>query len=239
MGSRTVHPSLLSGGVFCARKLRFSVTSGVMPSPELPKPARLLATRRSLVERLPDLADRAKWQEFFDTYWRLIYGVARKAGLNDAEAQDVVQETVLGVARNIGRYHREAGSFKAWLLQLTRWRIIDQFRKRSPADKPRFPTDGTGRETATIDRVPDPAADALDAAWDDEWQRTMLDAAVERVKRKVTAKHFQIFDCAALKRWPAAKVAAELRVNIAQVYLVKHRIAGLLKKEIAVLERVR
>jgi RNA polymerase sigma factor (sigma-70 family) len=210
-----------------------------MPSPDDPKPARMLATRRSLVERLPDLADRAKWQEFYDTYWRLIYGVARKAGLNDAEAQDVVQETIVGVARNIGRYNQAEGSFKAWLLQLTRWRIVDQFRKRSPADTPRFPSDGTGRETATIERVPDPAGDALDAVWNDEWQRTLLDAAMARVKHKVSAKHFQIFDCAALKHWPATKVATELRVNIAQVYLVKHRVAGLLKKEIAALEKTR
>ena len=206
---------------------------------ENPPPSRLLATRRSLVERLPDLADRAKWQEFFDTYSRLIYNVARKAGLNDAEAQGVVQGTVVGVARNIGRYQREAGSFKAWLLQLTRWRIVDQFRLRSPADAPRFSKDGTRRETATIERVPDPAGAVLEAVWDDEWQRTLLAAAVRRVKRRVSAKHFQIFDCAALKRWPAAKVAAELRVNIAQVYLVKHRIAGMLKKEIAALEKTR
>ena len=210
-----------------------------MPVPESPPPSPLRATRRSLVERLPNLEDRVKWQEFFDTYWRLIYGVARKAGLNDAEAQDVVQETVLGVARNIGHYEREAGSFKAWLLQLTRWRIVDQFRARSPAAAAPFPKDGTRRGTATIERVPDPAGAVLETVWDDEWQRTLLAAAVARVKRKVSAKHFQIFDCAALKRWPAAKVAAELRVNIAQVYLVKHRIAGLLKKEIAALEKVR
>ena len=85
--------------------------------------------------------------------------------------------------------------------------------------------------------MPDPAGAALDAAWENEWQRTMLDAAIARVKRKVSAKHFQIFDCVALKRWPAAKAAKELGVNIAQVYLVKHRIAGLLKKEIVALEK--
>src|SRR5215203_1783797 len=79
-----------------------------------PKPgSRMLATRNSLIERLGDWEDRAKWQEFFDTYWRLIYGVARKSGLSDAEAQDVVQETVVSVAKNIGRYDKKAGSFKS------------------------------------------------------------------------------------------------------------------------------
>jgi RNA polymerase sigma-70 factor (ECF subfamily) len=74
--------------------------------------ARLLVTRQSLVGRLADWEDRRNWQEFFDTYWRLIYGVARKAGLNDAEAQDVVQETIFTVAKNIAQYDRSGGSFK-------------------------------------------------------------------------------------------------------------------------------
>lgn len=196
--------------------------------------SRLIATRRSLLERLPNLDDHAKWQEFFDTYWRLIYGVARKAGLTDAEAQDAVQETVLGVVRNITRYDAKAGSFKNWLLQLTRWRIVDQLRKRSPAHPP---SEGTKRDTATIDRVPDPAR--FDATWDEEWKRSLFETALDRVKRKVSAKHFQVFDCAVRKRWSAAKISTELKVNIAQVYLIKHRLSGLLKKEIAALERER
>jgi hypothetical protein len=61
-----------------------------------------IATRASLLDRLKDHADDASWQEFFDTYWRLIYSVARRAGLNDAEAQEVVQETVISVARRLG-----------------------------------------------------------------------------------------------------------------------------------------
>lgn len=197
--------------------------------------SRMLATRHSLIERLPNWDDRAKWQEFFDTYWRLIYGVARKAGLSDAEAQDVVQETVVGVAKNIHRYDKEAGSFKSWMLQLTRWRIVDQIRKRSPADGPQN-ADETGRDTAVIDRIPDPQGASFDDCWEEEWKRSMLETAVERVKRRVNARHFQIFDCSVLKRWPPSKVAAELRISIAQVYLVKHRVAGLLKKEIAKLD---
>ncbi len=201
--------------------------------------SRLLTTRRSLLERLPNLDDQAKWQEFFDTYWRLIYGVARKAGLTDAEAQDVVQETVVGVARNIGRYDAKAGSFKNWLLQSTRWRIVDQLRKRSPANPSQTAGDGSKRDTATIDRVPDPAGEQLDAVWDEEWKRSLFEVAIDRVKRKVSARHFQVFDCAVRKHWSAAKISAALKVNIAQVYLIKHRLAGLLKKEIAALNRER
>jgi RNA polymerase sigma-70 factor (ECF subfamily) len=196
----------------------------------------LHATRRSLVERLVDLDDRRRWQEFFDTYWRLIYGVARQAGLTDAEAQDVVQETVITVAKNITRYERQAGSFRGWLLHITRWRIADQFRKRRPHEAARR-ADASRRGTATIDRVPDERAFDLDAAWEEEWRRQLFATALERVKARVSARQYQIFDCAALKRWPVAKVAAELRVNVAQVYLARHRVAALLKKEVAALRK--
>jgi len=194
-----------------------------------------LVTRRSLVERLTDLGDQRKWQEFFETYWRLIYGVARKGGLTDAEAQDVVQETVITVAKNITKYEREAGSFKGWLLHITRWRIADQFRKRAPAAKARTTRDDSRRATATIDRVPD--GFDLDAAWEEDWQRNVLAAALERVKRKIDAKHYQIFDCLIMKQWSVAKVAAELRVSTAQVYLVRHRVSGLVKRECAAVEK--
>ena len=192
-------------------------------------------TRESLIGRLVDLDDRARWQEFFETYWRLIYRVARKAGLGDAEAQDVVQETVITVAKNISKYEREAGSFKGWLLHITRWRIADQFRRRAPGAA-RAP-ERTRTGTATIERIPDPEGIDLEAAWQEEWQQNILGAALERVKRKVDPRHYQIFDCAVMKQWSAAKVARELGVNIAQVYLVKHRIAGMLKREVKAVER--
>src|SRR2546428_11792243 len=103
----------------------------------------LLATRRSLVERLADWGDQLRWQEFFDTYSKLIYSAARQSGLTDAEAQEVVQETVITVAKNIGKlkYDPAIGSFKGWLLQITRWRIADQFSQpeTGKGKRPRFP----------------------------------------------------------------------------------------------------
>ena len=98
----------------------------------LPPADPLYQTRATLILRLKNWQDQASWQEFFDTYWRLIYGVARKSGMTDSEAQDVVQETMLAVAKHMPKftYDPSIGSFKAWLLNMTRWRILDQFRKR-------------------------------------------------------------------------------------------------------------
>lgn len=200
----------------------------------------LLVTRRSLVERLADWRDQKNWHEFFETYWKLIYSVAIKAGLTDAEAQDVVQETVITVAKRVDglKYDPAHGSFKGWLLHITRWRIADQFRRREPTEGPKTKR-GDTRRTATIERAPDPRGTDLESTWDEEWRANLLAAAIARVKRKVEAKHYQIFDCCVMKEWPAKKVARELGVSIAQVYLVKHRVSALMKKELKSLESPR
>jgi RNA polymerase sigma factor (sigma-70 family) len=203
--------------------------------------AEFLATRQSLVERLADWNDRKRWQQFFDSYWRLIHRAARNAGLTESEAQEVVQETLITVAKKIDRlkYDPALGSFKGWLLNITRWRIADQFRKRKRAGEQSTKTGRDERETATIERIADPAGFDLDAAWDEEWRSNLLQAATARVKRKVSAKQYQIFDCYVLKQWPVQKVAKELRVSVAQVYLAKHRLSALLKREVTKVERAR
>ena len=198
-----------------------------------------LVTRRSLVERLANRDDQKHWQEFFETYWKLIYGFARKAGLNDAEAQDVVQETIITVSKKIDslKYDPSVGTFKGWLLHITRWRIADQFRERDPAAAHAVHAAvDDDRRTATIERVPDQSNAELEAAWDAEWKANLLEAAMTRVKRRVDARQFQIFDCYVVKEWPAGKVAKELRVNIAQVYLARHRVAALIRNEVKLLE---
>lgn len=212
-----------------------------------------LPTRRSLFSRLKNADDQAGWQEFFDTYWKLIYGVARKAGLTDAEAQDAVQETVIAVNKHIGQFKYDPAkcSFKTWLLLLTRQRIARQFSKREKvgAHASACPPVAEGRgtlkrelqpddatRTATIERLPDPAAD-LEAMWDEEWEKHLLTIATERVKRQVKAEHFQMFDLYVLQHWPVRDVARVLNVGTGQVYLAKHRVGSLLKKEIRKLEQ--
>jgi RNA polymerase sigma-70 factor (ECF subfamily) len=199
----------------------------------------LIATRRSLVERLADWGDQLRWQEFFDTYWKLIHSAARKSGLTDAEAQEVVQETVITVAKNIDKlkYDPAIGSFKGWLLQITRWRIADQFRKREPGNTKR-PRSTDDRLTATIERVPDSRIVDLDAVWESSWKENLFEAAVARVKKKIEPKQFQIFDCYVRKEWRAQKVAERLGVSVGQVYLARHRVGALLKREIKALGKM-
>ncbi len=176
------------------------------------------------MSRLKESDAQESWRQFFNAYWRLIYTTALNAGLTDWEAQEVVQETLLTVAKKIKsfRYDPVVGSFKGWLLTIVRWRIADQFRKRQQHIQPLHARRGTEtRSTATIERVADPGAIDLDAVWEEEWQRT----------------HYQMFDLHAVKHWPVQKVAQTLGVRVGQVRLAKHRITALMRREVARLEK--
>jgi len=203
------------------------------------RPDELLPTRQSLLGRLKDWQDDASWTLFFETYWKWIYHRAIKAGLSDAEAQDVVQETLLSVSKSMKRFdYREVnGSFKKWLLQLTNWRIADQFRKRQQAIKPanegKEAGTGTGTGTDPIARLPAPTADDAD----EDWERTLLEAALRRIKQKVDPAYFQAYELNVFQNWPVAKAAAAINVNRAHLYLIKHRINRLIKEEIEHLQK--
>ena len=198
----------------------------------------LIPTRLSLLERLKDAEDHKSWQEFFTTYGGFIYAAAVKCGLTRTEAQETVQETVIAVAKKIPEftYDPKLGSFKGWLMRLTHWRIKDQLRKRQRDGAIIHPPD-TSTGTSLIDRMADPQISDLEKMWDDEWQQHVLERALSRVKAQVSPKHYQIFDLCAMKRWPLQKVAEHLKVNIAQVYLARHRVGSLVKRQIKIIEK--
>jgi RNA polymerase sigma-70 factor (ECF subfamily) len=209
--------------------------NAIMP----PNPDDTIPTRQSLLERLKNWEDQKSWQDFFFTYWRLIYGVARQAGLSDVEAQDVVQETVVSVAKKMGEFKTNPafGSFKSWLLQITRRRICDQFRKRPRRTASWRIRCGETARTPTLEKLPDPGGPELEAIWQEEWERNLLDVAMEKVKGLVSSKQFLLFYQQVFKRWSPRKVASQYGVSLAQAYMAKYRVSGVLKREIKKLQK--
>lgn len=198
-----------------------------------------LPTRSTLLSRLRNCQDDQSWQEFFNLYWQLIYDVALKYGLSDAEAQDVVQETMLAVHRKIPefRYDPTKGSFKNWLFNLTRWRVLDHLRRRPSAVGMDFNPESANRATPVVERIPDESQMQMERFWDREWAENLQKAALERIKQKVEPKQFQVFDLYVLREWPAGRVSKTLNVSLTQVYLAKHRIAKLLRQELKLMEQ--
>jgi RNA polymerase sigma-70 factor (ECF subfamily) len=194
-----------------------------------------IPTRRTLLSRLKNWDDQESWREFFNTYWKLIYSVALKAGFNEDEAEEVVQETVIAVARNIRefKYDPAVCSFKTWLLRLIRSRMVDQLRKRhrEEAVRVRLADDTIG--TPTLERLPDPASiEKLETSWDDEWERNLVALALEKIRQRVNPTHYQMFDLYVFKEWPVAEISRKFHVSVAQVYLARHRVGRLIKQEV-------
>src|SRR5947199_835828 len=81
-----------------------------------------LTTRPSLLVRLRDARDAAAWARFVDVYAPLVYGFARKHGLQDADAADLTQDVLRRVSQAAGRleYDPERGSFRGWLFTVVR-----------------------------------------------------------------------------------------------------------------------
>jgi RNA polymerase sigma factor (sigma-70 family) len=198
-----------------------------------------LLTRYTLLSRLQNWDDQDGWKDFFDTYWRLIYSVAVRSGLTEAEAQDVVQETIITVAKDIHKFRRDRklGSFRGWLRNIVRWRIGDQLRKRTRARPEDHSETGEPCQLLEAAEIPDPANEALESGWESAWQANLLEAAVKNVKPRVKEEHFQMFDLYVVKQWPARKVARLLEVNVGRVYLAKHRLLALIKAEARHLEK--
>jgi RNA polymerase sigma-70 factor (ECF subfamily) len=203
-----------------------------------------LQTRPSLLNRLKSSDDSQSWHEFYRVYGGLIRFFADKAGLTSDEAEEVVQETAIGVARRLPNftYDPKVCRFKTWLLNLVRWRIQDQLRKRR--GERWAATEGAAAlrhvdtaSTATVERIPDPNVPQFGAEWDSAWEKTLFSHALERVRSQIDERQFQIFDLYVLKGWPATDVAQTLRISVARVYLAKHRVSALLKKEARLLER--
>jgi RNA polymerase sigma factor (sigma-70 family) len=199
----------------------------------------LLPTRQSLLSRLRDCQDQDGWREFFDTYWRLIYRVARQAGLDETTAQEVVQNTFIYLSRRMPKfqYDPKRGSFKSWLRRVTRSRI-SVFRRRAEAKEPPLPDSPLDGDDMRIwEAIPDPAGDAVDEIWHREWEENLVKAALRRISSKVSAEQLLIFELAALGEVSLKQVARKLGVSMMQIYLARHRVGKLFKAEVTRLRK--
>ncbi|MFT3828356.1 MAG: sigma-70 family RNA polymerase sigma factor [Opitutaceae bacterium] len=200
-------------------------------------PGNTLLTRPTLLCRVRDWSDRVSWEEFHQLYRGLVYGRARRAGLSHADAEDVAQEVFKRVAETINDFDLDParGSFRGWLMQLTRWRIADK-REGLRREPPRHsPPPQLSARTATIERLPAPLPE--DDEWDREWREQILALATDRLAHKVKPRHLQAFDLHVHQHWPVLRIAAELHLNPATIYVIAHRLTKQLSAEVAKIEK--
>ena len=198
------------------------------------QPDSIFATRSTLLVRLKDLDNQQAWQEFFDMYWALLFNFARRAGLSEQDAEEVVMDTVETVARKIEEfeYNRNTGRFKSWLLTIVRFKLGDRFRKQKRLAQKWEMLDLDNMEES---QVADPQGVELEKLWDAEWQKRLIDMALERVKQLVGHRQYQIFYCYVIQEQKAEEVADFLNVSKAQVYVAKNRVGKVFEGELKIL----
>jgi len=193
-------------------------------------------TSSSLLREIRNPTNSTGWGRFFEIYAPLIKRFALKAGLNSFESEEVVQTTMVRVSENISEfeYKRKQGSFKGWLLNCVRWRISDVLRARRK-EWFHLPIEAPPHLASAQFDPSEAGLGAFEKLWDDEWKAHQQRIALEKVRKKSSAAHFQIFCLYVLEGLPAGKVAQMVGVSTAQVYLVRCRLGRLLKHELTAL----
>jgi RNA polymerase sigma factor (sigma-70 family) len=185
------------------------------------------ATRQSLLVRLRDVRDEGAWAQLVEIYAPLVYGYARKQGLQDADAADLTQDVLQAVAGAIRRldYDPGRGSFRGWLFTIARNKL------RNFLAALKRPGRGTGDSDA-LHRLEELPAREEDQAtwWDEEYERRVFAWAAEEVRSHFSESTWQAFWQTAVEGRTGPEVARELRMSVAAVYLAKGRVMARLKQ---------
>ena len=181
------------------------------------------STRPSLLLRMRNLGDRSAWGTFLDTYGPLVYGYARRSGMQDADAAEITQEVLCQVSRSIGtfNYQPQRGKFRGWLGAITRSKI-SQWRRRH-----RDPVQ-TGDDAALKEIV----AIQADTTWDEHCNQHLLHLAMHRIRPNFQRDTWRAFELSWLEDRPAEEVAQALSCEVKFVYVAKSRILKRLREEV-------
>ena len=185
------------------------------------------ATRLSLLVRLRDARDDGAWSQFVELYAPLVYGFARKHGLQDADAADLTQDVLQAVSGGIRRldYDPRRGSFRGWLFTVVRNKLRDFLAAQ------KRPGRATGDADAQRQLQELPARDEDQSAWwDQEYERRVFDWAAEQVRGVFSESTWRAFWQTAVEGKTGPQAARSLGMSVAAVYLAKGRVMARLKE---------
>jgi RNA polymerase sigma-70 factor (ECF subfamily) len=194
----------------------------------------ITATNTALLVGLQDPQNELIWQEFFARYQPLLISFARRLGLNEQDAQDAAQETLLAftTAYRAGRYKRDKGRLRTWLSGIATNKIRDIQRRRGKE----LAVGGRDDTTDFMNQIVDDHT--MSEIWEAEWQRAVVAQCMAEVRAEVEPKTMRAFELVAMKGWPADKVAEELGITRNAVYLAKSHVLSRMQSLQAQLEEI-
>jgi RNA polymerase sigma-70 factor (ECF subfamily) len=190
-------------------------------------------TRPSLILRLRDAADYVAWGQFTELYGPLIYGFARKRGLQDADAADLMQDVMRSVSGAAGRldYDPRRGTFRGWLYTITRNKVYNFLERH------RRQVRGSG-DSGVRERLESaPAPNGTDSGeWDRDYDLRVFHQAADDVKPEFRANTWDAFWRTAVDGQSSDDVAGALRMSVGAVYVAKSRVLARLRDRVKELQ---
>jgi RNA polymerase sigma factor (sigma-70 family) len=160
-------------------------------------------------------------------YGPLVYGFARRRGLQDADAADLTQEVLRAVARSAGRleYDRRRGTFRSWLFTIAHREVCDFLAGR------RRHLPGSGDPAVQL-WLEDQPAQEDEARWNEEHDRRLLAQALAAVRGLFHDATWRAFWLTAVEGRRAPDVARELGTSVVAVYKAKSRVLAHLRRHV-------
>jgi RNA polymerase sigma factor (sigma-70 family) len=176
------------------------------------------------------------WRQIYDHFANAILAYARRRGLNDHSAEDVLQEVMTTLIRcqygQAAGYDRNAGSFQAWLWAVIRNRV-HEVRRKGGKEIPLSPIRAIDSETGAGDGLPEvplPPPD-FEQMEEDEWQRALLAAALRKTQERVEPDNFAIYTALLEEKATPAELSQRFGKEPNAIYAVKHRCDKILVDE--------
>lgn len=175
-------------------------------------------TRDSLIQSLGDPANEKAWTEFEQLYTPVVLAMAKRRGMQDADARDVSQQVLISVSRAVADWQPGQGKppFRAWLSVVAR-NAITKALARAPSDR------GAG-STSVLSRLnaePDPSASAEMAR---AARRQLILTLVEQVRNEFSPEVWEAFWLSAIEGLPVSEVAGTLRKSPGAIYVARYRV---------------
>ena len=182
------------------------------------------STRSSVLRAVADTENEAAWQRLFDLYAGFVFSIARSKGLNDADADDIVQVVFTDLARNLPmfQYDRAKGKFRAYLSGLVNWRVMDKLKvgKRDADLKASFWEEAK-------------AASSDDNGFAErEWQAAALEEALRRIKPDVNPEHYVAFVASAIEGQDTETVMRLYGISSDNLYQIRKRLTAKLRETV-------
>lgn len=179
-------------------------------------------TTSTIIDRLRGGEDQAAWTGFVERFRRPVVAFARGLGLNETQAEDAAQETLMAFAVQLreGGYDRERGRLSSWLFGIA-YRQAMAARRKGATEHAR------GGDSAPVEDVPQ---DRASMVWDREWERRVLEECLQQVRSEVEPRTFAAFELAVQTGLSAEGAADLLGLSPKQVYNAKHRILKRLRE---------